>query len=104
MEYRLGTDLRIKSRGETDPLTCPSCGKKVKFGVFSNYERRYAFKFPIPLDCHTVYFLVCPSCASVFGVSEECGDSFKKGEKLSIGNFDLKQLKPFRPELKDKEK
>lgn len=28
MEYRLGTDNRIKARGETVELTCPQCGKK----------------------------------------------------------------------------
>ena len=42
MEYRLGTDNRIKARGETMELTCPQCGKKGHFGVFSNFERRIA--------------------------------------------------------------
>lgn len=96
MEYRLGTDLRIKSRGETEELVCPECGKKVRFGVFSNFERRIAAKLPLPLNCQTVYFLICPECASVFGVDETKGDSFKRGQKLSIGNFDLKNLKPFK--------
>ena len=59
MEYRLGTDNRIKARGETVELTCPQCGKKGHFGVFSNFERRIAVKLPLPLECQTVYFLVC---------------------------------------------
>lgn len=46
MEYRLGTDNRIKARGETVELTCPQCGKKGHFGVFSNFERRIAVKLP----------------------------------------------------------
>lgn len=98
MEYRLGTDKHIKARGETVELTCPQCDKKGHFGVFSNFERRIAVKLPLPLDCQTVYFLVCPNCAAVFGVDEQKGDDFKKGSPLSIGNFDLKDLKPFKPE------
>lgn len=98
MEYRLGTDNHIKARGETVELTCPQCGKKGHFGVFSNFERRIAVKLPLPLECQTVYFLVCPNCAAVFGVDEQKGDDFKKGSTLSIGNFDLKDLKPFKPE------
>ena len=50
MEYRLGTDNRIKARGETVELTCPQCGKKGHFGVFSNFERRIAVKLPLPLS------------------------------------------------------
>ncbi len=61
MEYRLGTDNRIKARGETVELTCPQCGKKGHFGVFSNFERRIAVKLPLPLECQPVYF---------FGVSQ----------------------------------
>ncbi|MDD6728620.1 MAG: hypothetical protein PUE08_05300 [Eubacteriales bacterium] len=97
MEYRLGTSLRVKSRGETVELTCPNCKKKVNFGVFSNLERRFVPKVTL-LDCNTVYFLVCPECASIYTVDEAKGDSFKKGQKLSIGNFDLKTLKKFKPE------
>lgn len=97
MEYRLGNSLRVKSRGETDELTCPHCEKKVSFGVFSNYERRLAVK-PTLFDCKTVYFLVCPQCASVFTVNEANGDNFKNGIKFSIGNFDLKTLKEFKPD------
>lgn len=94
MEYRLGNSLRVKSKGESLELTCPSCGKKVHFGVFSNMDRRLAAKITL-LDCKTVYFLVCPECAGVFTVDESKGDSFKKGQKLSIGNYDLKPLKEF---------
>ncbi|MCD7797259.1 MAG: hypothetical protein LUG95_06585 [Clostridiales bacterium] len=95
MEYRLGNSIRIKSRGETLELTCPGCGEKVNFGVFSNFERRLAVKMP-PLDCQTVYFLVCPNCAKIYTVDEKKGDSFKKRQKLSIGNFDLQTLKEFK--------
>lgn len=68
MEYRLGTDNRIKARGETVELTCPQCGKKGHFGVFSNFERRIAVKLPLPLECQTVYFLVCPNCAAMVSI------------------------------------
>lgn len=95
MEYKLGNSLRVKSRGETLELTCPNCKNEVNFGVFSNYERKIVVK-PSLLDCSTVYFLVCPKCASIYTVDEAKGDSFKQGEKLSIGNFDLKILKEYR--------
>ena len=104
MEYRLGTSLKVKSRGDTVKLTCPNCQKTVEFGVFSNLERRIAVKLPLPLDCQTIYFLVCPACASVFGVDETKGDSFKHGQKLSIGNFDLKPLTPFKPKGESEQK
>lgn len=96
MEYRLGNSLRVKSRGETDELVCPSCNKKVKFGVFSNFERRLVAE-PKLINCNTVYFLVCPQCASIFTVDEATGDNFKQGIQHSIGNFDLKKLKEFNP-------
>lgn len=98
MEYRLGNSRRVKERGETLELTCPKCNKKVQFSVFSNFERRLAPKITL-LDCQTVYFLVCPECASVFTVDEAKGDSFKSGQKLSIGNFDLKTLKEFKEKI-----
>lgn len=98
MEYRLGNSTKIKAGGDTVELTCPNCEKKVQFGVFSNAERRFAPKITL-LDCSTVYFLVCPECACVFTVDQAKGDCFKKGHKLSIGNFDLKTLKEFKPKL-----
>ena len=94
MEYRLGNSKYVKSRGETTELICPNCNKKVKFSVFSNFERRLAPKITL-FDCRTVYFLVCPECASVFTVNESNGDHFKKGNKLSIGNYDFKKLEEF---------
>ncbi len=94
MEYRLGTGLKIKSTGETLPLYCPKCGKKVSFGVFSNIENRLSPSFPF-VNSKDVYFLVCPECASIFTVDESKGKTFAKGEKLAIGNFDFKTLKKF---------
>lgn len=97
MEYRLGTDVNIYDLGETLELTCPNCNEKVRFGVYSNIERRAAVKFP-PVNITLVHFLVCPKCASIFTVDEQKGKNFAKGEKLSIGNFDLKTLKEFKGE------
>ena len=91
MEYRLGNSKWVHQRGETVELVCPNCHNKVNFGVFSNFERL--------LDTQTVYFLVCPECASVYTVEEARGKAFQKGEKLSIGNFDLKSLKKFKSEV-----
>ncbi|MCH5321445.1 MAG: hypothetical protein J1E36_06750 [Eubacterium sp.] len=98
MEYRLGNSLRVKSRGDTVELTCPNCNKNVQFGVFSNFERRFAPKITL-LDCKTVYFLVCPKCASIYTVDEKKGDSFKKGEKVSIESIDLKTLQEFKEKI-----
>ncbi len=94
MEYRLGNNKKIKSVGETTELTCPTCGKKVNMSVFSNGELRLSAEFPI-VSSGTVYFLICPSCSSVYGVDEDKGNTFKKGEKLAIGDYDLKELKAF---------
>lgn len=98
MEYRLGNSLRVKSRGDSLELICPNCGEKVSFGVFSNYDRRLVTDIRL-LDCKSVYFLVCPNCASVYTVDEAKGDSFKHGQKLSIGNYDLKPLKEFKKKI-----
>ncbi len=94
MEYRLGNSLRVKSRGDTYQLICPNCKKLAEFGVFSNFERHLVPKITL-LDCNTVYFLVCPECASVFTVDEEIGDSFKSGKREDISEKDLKPLKKF---------
>ena len=94
MEYRLGNFKKIKSDGETVELTCPNCNKKVIMSLFSNAEARLTAEMPF-ITKGDVYFLVCPECASVFGVDEQKGKNFSKGEKLSIGNFDLKELDKF---------
>lgn len=96
MEYRLGTSLKIKSKGDTVELECPCCKNKVNFGVFSNMDTRLIPEFPL-IDSSCVYFLVCPSCASIYTIDENKGNEFTKGKKLSIGNFDLKSLKEFKP-------
>ncbi|MBR3149588.1 MAG: hypothetical protein IKF64_05395 [Eubacterium sp.] len=94
MEYRLGNYKKIKSSGDTVELICPKCNEKVNMGVFSNGETRLTSELPFFTNGE-VYFLVCPSCANVFGVDETKGKTFKKGEKLAIGNFDLKELDKF---------
>ena len=94
MEYRLGNYRRIKSNGDTVTLTCPKCNHKVNMGVFSNAETRLTAELPF-VTKGDVFFLVCPECAGVFGVDETKGKNFTKGEKLAIGNFDLKELKHF---------
>ena len=54
MEYRLGTGLKIKDKGETVSLVCPKCENKVNFHVFSNIENRLASKFPF-INSNNVY-------------------------------------------------
>ena len=94
MEYRIGKDKRIKSLGQTTLLECPKCKSKVKFSVFTNANISLKPGLPV-IKIEDVYFLVCPKCAGVFGVDNAKGKSFKKGEELSIGNYDLKELKKF---------
>ena len=95
MEYRLGNSKKIHSQGETAPLVCPHCQNSVNMAVFTNSDSRLIAELPL-IKTGKVYFLVCPSCSSVFGVDEAKGKTFKKGEKLAIGNFDLKELQEFR--------
>ncbi len=94
MNYRLGNSKDIDFIGETELITCPKCGSKVLMSVFSNAETRFKAQLPF-VTSGKVYFLVCPACSSVFGVEESTGNVFKKGEKLAIGNFDLKELEGF---------
>ncbi len=94
MEYGLGNYKKIMSCGETVELTCPKCKNKVNMSVFSNGEFRLSAKLPL-FNAGDVYFLVCPKCSALYGVDESKGINFKKGEKLSIGNYDLKELKSF---------
>ena len=95
MEYKLGNNEKIKSAGDTVELTCPNCKEKVTMGVFTNKDTRLTADLPF-IKSGQVYFLVCPACASVFGVDETKGKNFSKGEKLSIGNFDLKELEKYK--------
>lgn len=60
MEYRLGTDNRIKARGETVELTS-SVRQKGHFGVFSNFERRIAVKLPLPRNAKRCTFWCVPT-------------------------------------------
>ena len=94
MEYRIGNYRKIKANGETVELVCPKCDKKVNMSVFSNGQFKLKESFPF-FKNGEVFFLICPSCAGVFGVDETKGKTFDKGEKLSIGNFDLKELDKF---------
>lgn len=94
MEYRLGNSKKIHSQGETTELVCPKCDSKTSMTVFTNSETRMSAQFPL-VKTGNVFFLVCPKCSAVFGVDESKGKTFKKGEKLAIGNFDLKELKEF---------
>lgn len=93
MEYKkLGNVKRLFSVGETVTLTCPKCECKTNMSVFKNRDNRLNANAPLLFESKFVYMLVCPKCASMFGVDSKKGDQFSKGEKLSIGNFDLKEL------------
>ena len=94
MEYRLGKGKRIFEQGQTTVLECPNCKKKVQFSVFTNLDANLIPQLPV-VKFENVYFLVCPECASVFGVDNKKGVNFSNGEKLAIGNYDLKELKKF---------
>ncbi len=94
MEYRLGNSIRIEDVGQSTELTCPKCNRKVKLSIFSNFNARLTAEFPL-LKTENIYFLVCPECSALFGINEEKGINYTKGEPLSIGNYDLKELKKF---------
>ena len=95
MEYRRGNAIKIKDSGETLSLTCPKCGEKVSFRMFSNAEKRLEASFPF-VNSGKVYFLICPKCAGIFTVEQSKGKSFDKGIKTSILDLDLKTLKEFK--------
>lgn len=95
MEYKIGNSRFVKPRGNTYLLRCPNCDKLSEFGVFSNYKRTIVPHFP-PIDCNTVYFLVCPNCASIYTVDEKIGDDFKSGNREDISEKDLKPLKEYK--------
>ena len=94
MEYKFGNSLKVYEQGQTTELSCPSCDKKVEMSVFSNFEGRLDAKFPF-VKTGNVYVLICPECAAVYTVDEDKAKLFKKGEKLAIGNFDLKEPNKF---------
>lgn len=96
MKYRFGNSAKINDQGLTSELTCPDCGKKVEMTVFTNSEGRLDSVFPF-FKTGNIYILVCPNCASVYTVDEDKGKVFKKGEKLAIGDFDLKEPEKFEP-------
>lgn len=94
MEYKLGNSKTVRSRGDTYDIICPQCNKLVQFGVFSNLERKLVVDFP-PLDLNTVFFLVCPECASIFTVDEKTGEKFLK-HREDISENDLKKLEIYK--------
>lgn len=92
MEYKkLGNSKKLFNAGTTTKITCPKCNEKVEMSVFKNRDTRLTAKIPL-IDSKNVYLVVCPSCASMFGVSNDNAKQLEKGEKLAIGDFDLKEL------------
>lgn len=94
MQYKLGNYKRIQDKGQTVQLTCPKCNKKVKFSIFKNAKFELTSKLPLVTE-ENIYFLVCPECASVFGADCKKVEDLIKGNSLSVGNFDLKELDIF---------
>ncbi len=95
MEYRLGNSIRVKDKGDTDPIECPNCKNTVRFKVFRNMDLRLIPEYPL-INAQGVYFLICPKCASIYTVDEDQGDLLAKGEKYAVGPYDLKKLKEFK--------
>lgn len=94
MDYRFGNSNKVNEQGTTNELICPKCGKKVEMSVFTNSEGKLDASFPF-FKSGNVFILVCPECASVYTVDRDKGELFKKGEKLAIGDFDLKEPEKF---------
>lgn len=94
MEYRIGNSKKIKENGITAQLTCPKCNEKVSFSIFSNGKLDITAQLPI-ISNSKVYFAVCPNCAAVFEIENRAARDFDKGNLLSIGDFDLKELTKF---------
>lgn len=95
MDYKLGNSKILNTLGETQSLTCPKCSKEVKLSVYSNLDVRAISKLPL-IKSEKVYMLVCPNCASVFGVDESNGKTFEKGTQFAIMQGDLKELKEYK--------
>lgn len=94
MKYRLGNSIKMFDKGKTIELECPNCKKEVEFSMFSNRDTKLTSNFPL-IKTENVYLLVCPRCSSCYTVDNAKGKTFEKGEKLAIGNFDLKELKEY---------
>lgn len=94
MEYRLGNYKTIKFVGETVDIECPKCKSTVNMQIYSNGEFKLTGKLPF-FDAGKVYFLVCPHCSALYGIDEQKGRNFSNGEKLAVGNYDLKELNEF---------
>lgn len=89
-----GNSKKIYSQGETTEIICPKCKEQVNFSVFTNFELRLKAEFPL-FKAGNIYFAVCPNCSSVFGIDEDAGKVFKKGEKLAVLTGNLKELDKF---------
>lgn len=94
MKYRLGNSIKMFEKGNTVEMECPNCKKEVEFSVFSNRDTKLTNEFPL-VKSQNVYLLVCPNCFKSYTVDSLKGKSFEKGEPLSIGYYDLKELKEY---------
>ena len=95
MEYRIGNSKLVWPLGKTTKLVCPHCQKTVEFSIFSNIKASLVAKLPV-LELKNVVFLVCPACASVYGMKETAAESLKSGNLLAIGNYDFEELEKFK--------
>lgn len=92
MEYKkLGNSKKLINAGTTNKITCPKCNNKGEMSVFKNRDTRLVAKMPL-VNTEFIYMIVCPKCASMFTVDNSKGKTLEKGEKLAIGDFDLKEL------------
>ncbi len=94
MEYRLGNAKKIKAKGELPKaLECPKCHKEVIFSLFSNGETRLNPETIIKSG--TVYFLICPECASAFTMDSSLAKSIKKDDTV-LWKSDILELEAFK--------
>ncbi len=87
-----GSNSKVVPAGQISGTICPVCGKSGTFHLCRHYDYLHAFFIPL-VRFHSVYIATCPSCASVFELSQELGKAAEQGEAVHASAESLTLLR-----------
>lgn len=85
-----GLKSRIESKEQTGNITCQCCHKTTPFFCFSTFDSIVLFAIPIG-KFNDGMFAVCPECASVYAMDDNCKSYLKDGmgQLIDMNNLTL---------------
>ena len=83
-----GTNFKVESAGYLQHEGCPCCGEKAPLHLARKYQYFHAFFVPL-FKFGSAYYATCPTCASVFEVSDALGKNAEQNGTAKAYDTDL---------------